>query len=55
HEHSNIVQYYTIFLEKIKDLETLMAQFVGNNIEIVINSEIIWALLDIPPLRKKVI
>ncbi|CAG8834817.1 20296_t:CDS:2, partial [Gigaspora margarita] len=34
HEYSNIVQYHIAFLEKIKDLKTLMLQFVSNNMEI---------------------
>ncbi|CAG8469979.1 6700_t:CDS:2 [Scutellospora calospora] len=40
YEHSDIVQYRIIFLEKMKDLETLMSQFVGENMEIIINPEI---------------
>ncbi|CAG8759815.1 833_t:CDS:2, partial [Cetraspora pellucida] len=40
HECSDVIQYCAIFLEKMKDLETLMSQFVGENIEIIINPEI---------------
>ncbi|CAG8837497.1 30298_t:CDS:2, partial [Racocetra persica] len=40
HERPDIVQYHAIFLEKMKDLETLMLQFVGENMEIIINPEI---------------
>ncbi|CAG8807959.1 3058_t:CDS:2 [Cetraspora pellucida] len=40
HKHSDIVQYHTVFLEKIKNLETLMLQFVGEDMKIVINPEI---------------
>lgn len=40
HERPDVVQYRAIFLEKMKDLETLMPQFVGENMEIIINPEI---------------
>ncbi|CAG8712410.1 10780_t:CDS:2, partial [Dentiscutata heterogama] len=40
HECSDVVQHHTIFLDKMKIFESLMPQFVGENMEIIINPEI---------------
>ncbi|CAG8539920.1 7960_t:CDS:2 [Cetraspora pellucida] len=40
YECLDVVQYHAVFLEKMKDLEALMLQFVDDNMETVINSEI---------------
>ncbi|CAG8744627.1 13827_t:CDS:2 [Cetraspora pellucida] len=40
HECPDVVQYRAVFLEKMKDLEALMPQFVDDNMETVINPEI---------------
>ncbi|CAG8718290.1 12281_t:CDS:2, partial [Cetraspora pellucida] len=40
HECPDVVQYRSIFLEKMKNFEFLMPQFVGENMNITINPEI---------------
>ncbi|CAG8469020.1 11003_t:CDS:2 [Cetraspora pellucida] len=40
HEHPDIVQYHVVFFKKMKNFEQLMLQFVGENMEIVINYEL---------------
>ncbi|CAG8505885.1 7510_t:CDS:2, partial [Cetraspora pellucida] len=40
HECPDVVQYRSVFLEKMKNFESLMPQFVGENMNITINPEI---------------
>ncbi|CAG8685052.1 15015_t:CDS:2 [Cetraspora pellucida] len=41
YKHPNVVQYCAVFLERIKNFEQLMPQFVSKNMKIVINSELV--------------